>query len=46
MEVLWIVLGLILLLVLVVVGRAVFLKPTAAQTAKVELDKSERADKY
>ena len=46
MEVLWIVLGLILLLVLVVVGRALFLKPTSAQTAKIALDHSERADKY
>ena len=46
MEVLWIVLGLILLLVLVVVGRAFLLKPTSAQSAKIALDQSERADKY
>ena len=46
MTVLWIVLALIVLLVAVVLLRAVLLKPTAAQTAKVQLDESPRAEKY
>ena len=33
-------------LILIVLLRTLTLKPTAAQTAKVELDKSERAEKY
>lgn len=46
MEVLWLVLALVVLLVAVVLLRAVFLKPTSAQTAKVQLDKGVRAEKY
>ena len=46
MAVLWIVLALIVLLIAVVLLRAVLLKPTAAQTAKVQLDESPRAEKY
>ena len=46
MEVLWIVLALVVLLIAVVLLRAVFLKPTSAQTAKVQLDKGARAEKY
>ena len=37
---------LIAVLVLVVLGRTFLLKPTSAMTAKVELDQSERAEKY
>ena len=44
MEVLWIVLALVVLLVAVVFLRAVFLKPTSAQTAKVQLDETARAE--
>ena len=36
----------IVALILVVLLRTLTLKPTAAQTAKVELDKSERSEKY
>ena len=46
MEVLWLVLALVVLLIAVVLLRAVFLKPTSAQTAKVQLDKGARAEKY
>lgn len=46
MEVLWIILALVLALVLVVLARALLLKPTPAQTAKVELAEGERAEKY
>lgn len=46
MEVLWIAAGLVVLLVIVVLMRAVLLIPTAAQTAKVQLDDSPRAEKY
>lgn len=46
MEVLWIVLALVVLLIAVVLLRAVFLKPTSAQTAKVQLEKGARAEKY
>ena len=46
MEVLWIVLALVVLLIAVVLLRAVFLKPTSAQTAKVQLDEGVRAEKY
>ena len=41
-----IILLVIAVLILVVLLRSLTLKPTAAQTAKVELDKSERAEKY
>ena len=46
MEVLWIVLALVVLLIAVVLLRAVFLKPTSALTAKVQLDEGARAEKY
>ena len=46
MTVLWIVLAVIVILVAIVLLRAVCLKPTAAQTAKVQLDESPRAEKY
>lgn len=46
MEVLWIVLGLLVLLLAVVLLRAALLKPTSAQKAKVQLDKGPRAEKY
>ena len=46
MEVLWIILALVLALVLVILARALLLKPTPAQTAKVELAEGERAEKY
>ena len=46
MEVLWIVLALVVLLIAVVLLRAVFLKPTSAQAAKVQLDEGVRAEKY
>ena len=46
MTVLWIVLAFIILLIAVVLLRAMLLKPTAAQTAKVQLDESPRAEKY
>ena len=46
MEVLWIVLAVVVLLITVVLLRAVFLKPTSAQTAKVRLDEGARAEKY
>ena len=42
----WIVLLLLVLMVAVVLLRAALLKPTAAQTAKVQLDDSSRAEKY
>lgn len=46
MEVLGIVLILLAILIVVVVARAVFLSPTSAQTASVQLDESSRAEKY
>ena len=46
MEVLWIVLALVVLLIAVVLLRAVLLKPTSAQTAKVQLDETSRAREY
>lgn len=46
MTVIWIALAVIVILVAVVLLRAVLLKPTAAQTAKVQLDESPRAEKY
>ena len=46
MEVLWIILAIVLAIVLVALARALLLKPTAAQTAKVELAEGERAEKY
>ena len=46
MTALWIALGLIGLLVIIVLTRAILLKPTSAKTAKVALDESERATEY
>ena len=46
MEIILCVIGLLIAVILVVLGKAIFLKPTAAKTAKVELDASERAIKY
>ena len=46
MEVLRIVLALVVLLIAVVLLRAVLLKPTSAQTAKVQLDETSRAREY
>ena len=46
MTILWIVLAVIVILVAVVLLRAVLLKPTAAKTAKVQLDEGPRAEKY
>lgn len=43
---LFIVLALVVILISVVLMRAVLLKPTAAQAAKVQLDASPRAEKY
>lgn len=41
-----IIIALVVLLVAIVLLRAVLLKPTAAQTAKVQLDEGPRAEKY
>ena len=41
-----IILLLLVVLILIVLLKTLLLKPTAAMTAKVELDKSERAEKY
>lgn len=46
MEILWMVAALILLLLIVVLLRALLLKSTPAQTAKVKLDDGPRAEKY
>lgn len=46
MKILLVILALFVILLAVVLLRAVLLKPTAAQTAKVELDKGPRAEKY
>ena len=46
MKVLLLILGLILVLAVVVIIRTLAAKPTAAFTAKVKLDESERADEY
>ncbi len=46
MEMLLLVLALLLVLILTVLGRAIFLKPTAACKAKVELDRGPRAEEY
>ncbi len=46
MEILYIILGLIALLIAIVLGRTIFLKPTSAKTAKVALAEGERAEKY
>ena len=46
MEILFIILGLLVVLIFVVLARAILLKSTSAKTASVELDKSERAEKY
>lgn len=44
--VLWIVLGILVLLLVVALVRAMLLKPTSAKTATVTLDTSERAKRY
>ena len=46
MEILWAILALVLVVVLVALARTLLLKPTSAQTAKVELAEGERAEKY
>lgn len=46
MKALVIVLSLIVFLFVVVLARTLLLKPTAAKTAKVQLDTSERAERY
>ena len=46
MKALLIVLAIIIVLVLIVLLRTAFLKPTSAKTAKVELDKTIRGEKY
>ena len=46
MVVVWTILALILILVVIVLARTLMLKPTAAQNAVVELDKTERAVLY
>ena len=46
MVVVWAILALILILVVIVLARALMLKPTAASNAVVELDKTERAVLY
>ena len=46
MVVVWTILAVILIIVIVVLARTLMLKPTAAQKAVVELDKSERAVIY
>ncbi len=46
MKILLIILGVIILLLSVMVIRMLLLKPTAAQTVKIEPEKSERADQY
>ena len=42
----WIILAVLVLLIVIVLLRTLLLKPTAAKTVKLELDKSERAVKY
>ena len=46
MKALFIILAFIVILVLIVLGRAVLLKPTAALNATVELDQGARAEEY
>lgn len=46
MIILWIVLLVVVALVLIVVGRAVILKPTVAKTIKLEPETGERAESY
>ncbi len=46
MEILFIVLGFLVAVVLIVLAKAIFLKPTSAKKASVKLDISERAEKY
>ena len=46
MVILWIVLLVLVVLVFIVVGRAVMLKPTAAKTIKLEPETGERAESY
>ena len=46
MDALWIIAAVVLLVMVVVFARALFMKPTAAKTAKVQLAEGERAEKY
>lgn len=46
MIVLWIILLILGVLVLIIVGRALMLKPTEAMTVKLELETGERAERY
>ena len=46
MDALWIIAAVILSVIVVVLARALFMKPTAAKTAKVQLAEGERAEKY
>ena len=46
MEILWGILILFAVLILIVLMRAVSLKPTSAQTAKIQLEEGARAEKY
>ena len=46
MVVVWTILALILVLVVIVLARTLMLKPTAAQNAVIELDKTQRAVLY
>lgn len=46
MIVLWIVLLILAVLVIIIVGRAVLLKPTAAKSIKIEPETGERAESY
>lgn len=46
MYILWGILAVILAVAVIVVGRTLMIKPTAAKTAKIELDTSDRAVSY
>lgn len=46
MIILWMALGIVAILLLVVLGRCILLKPTSALHAKIELDNGPRAEKY
>lgn len=46
MIILWIILLILGVLVLIIVGRALMLKPTEAMTVKLELETGERAERY
>ena len=46
MTALWVIIATLLILIAVVFLRAVFLKPTEAQNAKVQLEEGPRAEKY